>query len=254
LDSAAADPADTREARSEDLINRCYNDQNMNNSQKLLQIRNKKMGLLIFDARKSSRREVSECAEAIGVSPEQFAQFESGSASPSLPQLELLALFFNLPIEHFWGKRAISETGSSQVLQEKERLILLRNRVIGTNIRLSRNNANISLQELAEKTGIAPELINRYELGELPVPVIELELLASALGTELDKYYDEHGPIGRWRAQQGSLQKFFELPPDVQQFVAKPVNRPYIEVAMRLSELSAEKLRAVAEVLLEITY
>jgi hypothetical protein len=50
------------------------------------------------------------------------------------------------------------------------------------------------------------------------------------------------------------MQKFLDLPPEVQQFVAKPVNRPYLELAMRLSDLSAEKLRAVAEVLLEITY
>jgi transcriptional regulator with XRE-family HTH domain len=226
----------------------------MNNSQKLLQIRNKKMGLLILDARKSARREAAECAEAVGVSPEQFAQFESGAASPSLPQLELLALFFNLPIEHFWGKQAISGTGSSQVLQEKERLVSLRNRVIGTNLRLARNNASLTLEEMAEKTGIAPEQLSHYELGELAIPVVELELIASKLDTALEKFYDEHGPIGKWRAQQGSLQKFFELPPEVQQFVAKPINRPYLEVAMRLSELSAEKLRAVAEVLLEITY
>jgi transcriptional regulator with XRE-family HTH domain len=226
----------------------------MNNSQKLLQIRNKKLGLLILDARKSSRREIAECAAAIGISPEQFVFFENGTASPSLPQLELLALFFNLPIEHFWGKRAISENANPQVLQEKDRLVLLRNRVIGTNLRLARNNANLSLQEMAEKTGISAEQINRYELGESAIPVVELEMIASTLDTALEKFYDEHGPIGKWRVQQGSLQKFGELPPEVQQFIAKPVNRPYIELAMRLSELSAEKLRAVAEVLLEITY
>jgi transcriptional regulator with XRE-family HTH domain len=226
----------------------------MNNSQKLLQIRNKKLGLLIFDARKASRREIAECANAIGVSLEQFAQFENGSTPPSLPQLELLALFFNLPIEHFWGKRVISEVGNPQVLQEKDRLILLRNRVIGTNLRLARNNANLSLEEMAEKTGIAPDQINRYELGETPIPVTELELIANTLNTAVEKFYDEHGPIGKWRVQQGSLQKFYDLPPEMQQFVAKPVNRPYLELAMRLSELSVEKLRAVAEVLLEITY
>jgi len=226
----------------------------MNNSQKLLQIRNKKLGLLILDARKASRREIVECAEAIGVSNERFVEFEAGNAAPSLPQIELLALYFNLPLEHFWGKRAISAAGMPQVLQEKERLILLRNRVIGTNLRLVRNNANVSLQEMAEKTGIASELINRYELGELAIPVTQLEMIASALDIPVERFYDEHGPIGRWRIQQGSMQKFLDLPTDMQQFVAKPVNRPYLELAMRLSDLSAEKLRAVAEVLLEITY
>ena len=50
------------------------------------------------------------------------------------------------------------------------------------------------------------------------------------------------------------MQKFLELPPEIQLFASKPVNLPYLELAMRLSELNAEKLRAVAEVLLEITY
>jgi len=40
----------------------------------------------------------------------------------------------------------------------------------------------------------------------------------------------------------------------VRAFISKPVNLPYLELAMRLSDLSAEKLRGVAEGLLEITY
>lgn len=226
----------------------------MNNSQRLLQIRNKKLGLLLLDARKAARREVAECAEAVGVTSERFLEFENGSAAPSLPQIELLALYFNLPLDHFWGKQVTSEAGLQQVLQDKERLIPLRNRIISANLRLTRTNGNISLQDMAEKTGISSEIIKQYETGELSIPITELELMASALGIPVERFYDEHGPIGKWRVQQGSMQKFLDLPIDVQQFVAKPVNRPYLELAMRLSDLSAEKLRAVAEVLLEITY
>lgn len=209
---------------------------------------------MILDARKASRREVAECAEAVGVTSEQFLEFESGSAAPSLPQIELLALYLNLPLDHFWGKQVISMAGMQQVLQDKERLIPLRNRIISTNLRLVRTNANASLQEMAEKTGISSEMIRQYETGDLSIPITELELMASALSIPVERFYDEHGPIGKWRVQQGSMQKFLDLPADVQQFVAKPVNRPYLELAMRLSDLSAEKLRAVAEVLLEITY
>lgn len=226
----------------------------MSNPRQLLQIRNKKLGLLIFDARKALRRSVEECADAIGVTPQQFEQFEKGASSPSLPQLELLALFLNTPLEHFWGRRALSATGAPEAFQEKERMILLRNRVIGANLRMARNNANLSPAELQEKTGIDEKQIRRYESGEVAVPTSELEILTSALDVSIERFYDQHGPIGRWRSQQGSVQKFLELPPEVQQFVCKPVNRPYLELAMRLSDLSAEKLRAVAEVLLEITY
>ena len=45
-----------------------------------------------------------------------------------------------------------------------------------------------------------------------------------------------------------------EMPLDLQVFVSKPINRPYLELAIRLSEMSVDRLRAVAEGLLEITY
>lgn len=220
----------------------------------LIQIRTKKLGLLIFDARKASRRSIEECAEAIKVPPEQFQQYEQGQKAPSLPELELLALLFNIPVEHFWGKHALSNPLDPAALEERERLVMLRNRVIGTNLRLARNKAGLSAEELTARTSILEDQINQIELGTRPASVPELELLADLLGLQIEQFYDQHGPIGKWRAQQGAVQKFLELQPELQQFVCKPVNRPYLELAMRLSELSAEKLRAVAEVLLEITY
>jgi transcriptional regulator with XRE-family HTH domain len=226
----------------------------MSNERQILQIRKKKLGLLIFDARKAKRRSAEECAQALSVAPEQFQAFERGIQAPSLPQLELLALYLDVPLEHFWGKQALSEANSPEAMQEKDRLMMLRNRVIGTNLRLARNNANLSYGEVYEKTGIPEEQMRRYEMGEEAVPTPELELLSGALEIPIEKFYDQHGPIGKWRSQQGNYLRFLDLPPDIQQFVCKPVNRPYLELAMRLSDLSAEKLRAVAEVLLEITY
>ena len=44
------------------------------------------------------------------------------------------------------------------------------------------------------------------------------------------------------------------LPLEMQVFVSKPINRPYLELAMRLNDMSVDKLRGVAEGLLEITY
>lgn len=207
-----------------------------------------------MDARRSQRRSLEECAGAAGVSPEQFQEFEKGASAPSLPQLEMLALYFNLPLEHFWGHRATLNPTAPDAFQEKDRLLFLRNRVIGTNLRLARNNANLNYQDVQEKTGVPEEDLKSYELGETAVPTPVLELLASTFNTPIEQFYDQHGPIGKWRAQQGNVQKFLDLPPDLQQFISKPVNRPYLELAMRMSDLSVEKLRAVAEVLLEITY
>jgi hypothetical protein len=49
------------------------------------------------------------------------------------------------------------------------------------------------------------------------------------------------------------VEKFLELPDDLQAFLTQPVNRPYLELAVRLSEMSRDKLRSVAEGLLDIT-
>jgi hypothetical protein len=69
----------------------------------------------------------------------------------------------------------------------------------------------------------------------------------------MKEFQDNRGPIGTWIRQQRALQNFAELTPELQEFLSKPVNRPYLELAHRLSEMNVEKLRAVAEGLLEVT-
>jgi hypothetical protein len=83
--------------------------------------------------------------------------------------------------------------------------------------------------------------------------VPDLEILGDKLKQSIKYFEDQHGPVGMWTAQQRALEDFKELPAELQIFVSKPINRPYLELAQRLSEMSVEKLRAVAEGLLEIT-
>jgi hypothetical protein len=50
------------------------------------------------------------------------------------------------------------------------------------------------------------------------------------------------------------LQHLDHLPQEVREFVLKPINMPYLQVAMNLSHMPAEALRQIASGLLEITY
>lgn len=226
----------------------------MDNQRQLLQIRMRKLGVLMLDARTAVRRTVEECAEAVGATVEEYKAFESGAASPSLPQLELLSLYLKTPIDHFWGKKALSAPAGEVGPENKSRSLHLRNRVIGASLRLARGNANLSLAQLAEKTAIPEAALQRYEIGELSIPLPELEAINATLGQSIDAHLDQRGPIGRMRAQQEAVQKFLELAPELQQFIIRPVNLPYLQLAIRMSELNVEKLRAIAESLLEITY
>jgi transcriptional regulator with XRE-family HTH domain len=217
-------------------------------------LRAKKLGLLIYDARLAARRNVAECAKAIGTSPEIYESYEKGSRSPSLPELEILAYYLNVSMDHFWGNVSRSENNPDRQVANADRLINLRQRMIGATLRQIRSAANLSPKEMHNRTGIAEADLAAYELGERAIPLADLEIMSAALDSRIDTFIDKRGPVGTWMNQQQAIQKFLELPADMQDFVCKPLNRPYVALALRLSELSVEKLRSVAEGLLEITY
>ena len=222
----------------------------MNNAQ--ITIREKKLGLLIRDARMAERRSIKECADAIGVKSGLFRAYEEGRRAPSLPELETLVYYLKLPISQFWGKETKSDTAAAE-LPDTARLIALRQRMIGALLRQERNNVNMSIRHLAMETGITQGRLNSYELGAHAIPVPELESILSVLGSRIETFFDQNGPIGQWMTSQRALQKFLELPEEMQNFVCQPVNRPYLDLAMKLSDMSKEKLRSVAEGLLDIT-
>ena len=223
----------------------------MTNAQ--ITIREKKLGVLIRDARTAERRSIKECADAIGIKPGLFRAYEEGRRAPSLPELEALVFFLKIPISQFWGTETISDTPAPLEHEDVTRLIALRHRMIGALIRQERTNANMSIRHLSTETGISQSRLKAYELGEKIVTVPELESILTVMGSRIETFFDQSGPVGQWLNSQRALQKFLELSTEMQNFVCQPVNRPYIELAMKLSDLSREKLRSVAEGLLDIT-
>jgi transcriptional regulator with XRE-family HTH domain len=110
------------------------------------------------------------------------------------------------------------------------------------------------MKSVAEQTGISTGRLKRYEMGERPIPLPELEVILKVLGGRIETFFDQGGPIGQWMSQQKAIQQFLELPLELQTFVCQPINKPYLELARKLSDLSTDKLRSVAEDLLDITF
>ncbi len=217
-------------------------------------IRTKKLGVLIRDARLAARRTTQECANALGIKKNFFRAYEEGLRAPSLPELETLVFFLDLPIDHFWGKQAKSERTSPHKTLDVPRLLALRQRKIGALLRQERMNASVSIHSLANATGMPGPRIKAYELGERPIPLPELELLVKTLGGRIESFFDRSSPVGQWMMNDEAIQRFLEMPMELRQFVALPVNRPYLELARKLSNMSTEKLRSVAEDILDITF
>ncbi len=217
-------------------------------------LRAKIIGVMIRDARLTAGRQLEECAEAIGVSNSAFEEYELGDKSPSLPELESLAYYLNVPVEHFWQEKTPSSDNEYKRIENAERLIIIRQRMIGALLRQARLDNNLTVETLAKRAKIGPESIEAYELGELPIPIPMLETLAGILHRSIKEFYDRNGPVGAWITQQRAIRDFLSMPSEMQNFVSRPVNLPYLELAKRLSDMSVDKLRSVAEGLLEITY
>jgi transcriptional regulator with XRE-family HTH domain len=223
------------------------------NQQKIL-LRNRKLGVLLLDARQTTRCTPQEFADAMGISLDQYETYETGVGAPSLPELEALAYTLSIPLEQFWGNHLLKDQTAQAEIGKDERLRKIRNRLIGTRLRQERNQVNLTIEDLAFRTGLTVEEIEGYESGDLPIPIPHLEIFAREMNIPLDEFHDQHGPVGQWRSKQDAHAQFDDLSPDLKAFICQPINRPYLELAMRLSGLPVEKLRSVAEGLLEITF
>jgi len=218
------------------------------------QIRTKKLGVLIRNARLVADRSEEGCAKAMGVDLADFSAFEQGDKAPSLPEIEVLAFYLDTPIDYFLGREDISlDTIEHQAIDKLDHVLSLRNRIIGVMLRKARMDADISLEELARYTEIDEQNLADYEAGTASVPLPELEVIVVALSVSLRDFRVQSGPVGRWAIQKKAMEDFSQLPLEMQQFISKPINLPYLELAQRLSEMSVDRLRGVAEGLLEIT-
>jgi transcriptional regulator with XRE-family HTH domain len=217
-------------------------------------LRSRKLGVLIRDARLAAHKSIPECAQLVGVTSDILLSWEEGENAPSLLELEVFAYALHLHLSHFYGKAAISVDDPISERINLPALVGIRQRLVGALLRKQREIKSVSLQTLSDQSGISTERLEGYELGEYPVPLPELEGLVALLGGQIETFFDQTSPVGQWMTQQKAVQDFLQLTPDLQSFVSKPVNRPYLELAMKLSGMSTDKLRSVAEDLLEITF
>lgn len=215
-------------------------------------IRAKMIGVLVLDARLKAGRSIEDCARLLHVSPEQMERWEFGEEAPSLPQLELLAFYLDIPVSHFWGMDTLQATASSQVNAQDEYLSL-RQRMIGALLHIARDDAGISLENLSAETGVPADLIESYELGESAVPMHELSVISNALRKNISYFLESGSQLGDWLVMREAWKDFTHLPPDVRRFVANPLNVGFIEIAILFSQMPADKLRRVGESVLNIS-
>lgn len=217
-----------------------------------LRLRGKMVGVLIRDARLNAARTIEDCARLLRVEPELIEAWEYGDAVPDLPQLELLAYYLDVHISHFWGSKTLERDPTLKIDLQSE-YMALRHRMIGLLLRQARDEAEMSVDDLAAATNIPAATIQQYELGELPVPMNELPVLSNAVNRNLTYFLETASYVGDLLKLREEFKQFLEMDPETREFAANPLNIGFIKIAMTFAKMPTEQLRKVAEGLLDIT-
>lgn len=218
-----------------------------------LKLKTKMVGAEIRAAREDSGKSIKSAAELIGVGSGTMSSYEHGRRGISLPELELLAYWLDIPVANLLD--GLPSAPERTVHFDPKVVVSFRQKMIGSLLRKHRIASEMTIGKLAEKVGFPASRISAYERGIRPIPIPFLELLVDALNRSMDEYIDTEGqgPIAGWYRERRAYETFRSLPPDYRDFLAEPENHGFVRAAMRLREISYEQLRTLADSLAAIT-
>jgi len=225
----------------------------MNNQ--LLSIKAKKFGVRLAGFRQKKGISTEALSMWTGITKEELGKIECGESAISLPLIELIALKLGLMTETLINGKLDNNGDLSTGEQFNQQYSALRDRMIALTLRKTRTEQNKTVTEVASHCDIDEIEIEQYELGSEPIPWPVLERLCeeyqlpiTSLVTSLST--NEEQP----RQNSTPANDSTHIPTELIGFIQNPVNLPYLELAKRLSEFDAAKLRSIAEGLLEITH
>jgi transcriptional regulator with XRE-family HTH domain len=146
--------------------------------------------------RKIKQRSLHDCAKLLGISKEEYLRVEDGQHSLSLPELELLAVFFEIPPESLLEESNFRLDHYS-ILQDDKKPIFtnLRSKMIAAQLASERQNLGISLEEIHERTGISREILGTYENGSSSIPLDHLSQLCNQLDLSIQSLLFQLKPV-----------------------------------------------------------
>lgn len=223
----------------------------------LFTLKAKQLGVKLANFRQQRGISLKEMSQRTGIPYHKLEHSEHGESTLSLPQLELVALSLGIAADEIFTS-AIQKLDFPPINeQDQKNYSSVRDRVIGLQLYQQRSEKAVSPRALAQSCEITVEELNEYEAGGRSIPLPLLECFCKELGINLSDLISQKivlptAPKGSPTDEKVGLPT--HLSEDLKSFVSNPANLPYLELAKRLSDMDAAKLRNIAEGLLEITY
>lgn len=132
--------------------------------------------------RKLQKRSIHDCATFLNISRGTYLKFEQGQTSLSLPEIELLAHHFGVPVDVFFQPE-FEETVSLPLLDKEIHpgYTQLRNKMISAQLNVSLAEQKLDLSQLHEVTQIPLEDLRTYFNASQPIPLDHYILLHETL-------------------------------------------------------------------------
>lgn len=221
----------------------------------LLSIKAKKFGVRLAALRQKKGLTTEVLSLWTGIANEKLQAIEQGDATITLPEIEIVALKLGFSTETLIAGELQDLISNKPDQAAVQHYAGLRDRMIALILRKTRLEQNHTIESVSANCGLEPNELDQFESGSKPVPLPVLELLCSEYQIPLFSLIPHQPETDSAPTMDVSTIKLNEnMPADVIEFVNNPINLPYLELARKLSDLDAAKLRSIAEGLLEITY
>lgn len=214
-------------------------------------IRSKILGVQIRLSRQETGRTLEDCASKLQVSEEQFSAWEYGNEVPSVPKLELLARYLDVPVSQFWQENASDSTLKPGT--EHDEFVALRQRLVGGLLRAARQAKQLTVEQLGDLVPLDVALIRQYEYGERRIPVDQLSVLARVLDRDLNFFLEDDEVYVAALQAPASTQVDQDLPEVLRQYSTDDKTLGLVKLAVAFSHIRSEELDQIAHALLAIS-
>jgi transcriptional regulator with XRE-family HTH domain len=139
---------------------------------------------------------IHDCAKLLGIPQGHYLAFEKGEQQLSLPDLEILALYFGLPLKALFHEN-IRRLYQVTLLDDSIRshYLLLRQKIIRTQLVLERKAVGMTLDSLEEVTGIPRDTLKTYEQDGMPIPIDDLQNICEHLGKQMEVFFPDENDL-----------------------------------------------------------
>ena len=202
--------------------------------------------------RKIKQRSIHDCAKILQIPEEKYHQYEEGSETFSLPQIELLSRFFEIQPEVIFDELNFEDESFSLFINEKTpQFLSLRDKLIRTQLKIERDKKGISLEEIHDATEIPIETLQEYDENDVAIPINNLVLMCNHLSIPIDNLMlDSDAKLDQSETSPGETLWQAEYP-DVKKGKEEKENDALQQLLEALERISERDQAEIAKLILE---